>query len=209
MPISYPIPEQLNQTWGGARNWLTELLGNIFDPNQQTQPPAFQGMQEPPKSLPELMASMAINQTPRDAYEGGIMGAGMMPLLVKMSPIEYWKQSTLLTNHQTPFLTAEGRLTNPWVPHGETTANYLMPGRNLDNIGAFMKDTGSIRLSAAGNEINIELLQFPTKTQINKIKQLVGDRKIYWDFSNDKMNIIKSGDARNFNDFIKQIKSIE
>lgn len=82
MALQFPIPEGLNQTWGGARNWLTDLLGNIFDPNRQTQPPAFQGMQAPPQSLPEQMAGMIMEQTPAQALQSGMIGMGPMPLKV-------------------------------------------------------------------------------------------------------------------------------
>lgn len=80
MAIQYPIPEELNQTWAGAQDWLKNLLGNVFDPNQQTQPPAIPGMQAPPQSLPELMAGMVMQGGPKEAYESGMVGMGPMPL---------------------------------------------------------------------------------------------------------------------------------
>ena len=84
MATKYAIPQGLNQTWGGATDWLTRALGGIFDPRGQTQPPNIQGMEAgpmpgPPQSLTELMASMVMQGGPKEAYESGIVGMGPMP----------------------------------------------------------------------------------------------------------------------------------
>jgi hypothetical protein len=67
MAIKYPIPEKLSQNWTEATDWLTRLLGNVFDPNRNASPPNIQGMDVgpmpgPPQSLPELISILLMGK---------------------------------------------------------------------------------------------------------------------------------------------------
>lgn len=94
MAIQFPIPEGLSEIWSGGRKWLIDALGNVLDPNKLAQPPIFQGMEAgpmpgPPQTLPQMIASGIMPETPKEAYESGIIGMGPMP-------------AELATNYRTP-----------------------------------------------------------------------------------------------------------
>ena len=195
MALQFPIPEELNQTWGGARNWLTDMLGNIFDPNRQTYPPAFQGMQAPPQSLPELMASMAIVGTPKDAYESGILGMGPMPLLVRPPwpvPKPEWAESALKTfgrtydPHEAGYILRDGKMLdfsgkNQGAGPSARGQRYLdhrdiwQVGENLgtndvDMVG-FMDKAQAIRTSLMkDSDLMIDLVNPPSNQQLNVLR---------------------------------------
>jgi hypothetical protein len=59
MAAIYPIPESLNQNWKGVQDWLQKTLGDY---------------------APGLL----MPKTPKDAYESGIPGMGVMPAYVPL-----------------------------------------------------------------------------------------------------------------------------
>lgn len=135
MAIQYPIPQGLNETWVGAQDWLSKLLGNVLDPNQQAQPPQFQGMPAPPQSLPEQMAAMVMQGSPKEAYESGIVGMGSMPLSSKTKDIWYHGGKNPLIERGNILFTTSNRDAAEWY----AKSRYSKPGKvyevdaNLNN----------------------------------------------------------------------------
>lgn len=192
MALQFPIPEGLNQTWGGARNWLTDLLGNIFDPNRQTQPPAFQGMQAPPQSLPEQMAGMIMEQTPAQALQSGIIGMGPMPLITK-------EGKTWLKNAKNIFGITDNVNKPGWIlPDGKlldlkrdyyeglrhSDVYKAIPDYDIAGLGRdaaeplFAKNTDSIRMSKAKDKtLFIDVYNKPTVDQYNTIEDAIFQSK--------------------------------
>jgi hypothetical protein len=80
MPVNYAIPEGLSDAWDSARKKLYELIGNALDPRENSLPPAFGGLEgQRPTGLPGMIAGGIMPETPKDAYESGIIGMGPMP----------------------------------------------------------------------------------------------------------------------------------
>lgn len=220
MAIQFPIPQGLNENWQGAQDWLTGLLGNIFDPNKQTQPPALPGMQTQPQSLPELMAQglMAGQGTPKEAYESGIMGMGPMPLGVPnyKNPLKsIWNDEALKVFGKTydpkeaGYLLRKGQLVdfsgrNKGAGESARGQRYLdhrdiwQIGENLGepvDMVSFMDNANAIRMSYMGDDLMLDLVQPPANPQLNKLSEFISDYRpenIYLDITSPEGRTLKS-----------------
>jgi len=87
-------------------------------------------------------------------------------------------------------------------------ANFIMPNSKTSLID-FQNQTGNIRVINANQNLNIDVpidIGQPSSEQISKLKQMAGDKTIFFDLTDKKGNIIKSGSGK-FNDFIDNLNS--
>lgn len=96
------------------------------------------------------------------------------------------------------------------VDHREIAESALGDNRldtPTDSMNLFMKETGNIRVVSAVNDMNMEIPidnGMPTKKQIDKLRQMTGDMKVFYDISVNG-NFVNTGEAKNFNDFYKDL----
>ena len=117
--------------------------------------------------------------------------------------IEKFKPILVTTQHQTPFVDTEGFSSNPNLIHNEKARQLV----GKPDIGEYMKQTGSIRVSGGVGEINIEMQKTPTDAQFKTLEVMAGDNKINFDISNTDMKVQESGTVDNFADFRKQVEA--
>ena len=77
------------------------------------------------------------------------------------------------------------------------------------NMQIFMNETGDIRVVDAKGALNIDVPLkhgMPSAEQISKIKELATGKKMFWDFTDEKGNPVKSGEGR-YSNFFESLQS--
>jgi hypothetical protein len=136
-----------------------------------------------------------IEESNKILAEGNLYAAG--------EGIQPYKPQLALMNHQHPFITPEGLLTDPNVIHSDLA--YKFSGNKTRNIQDFMDKTGYVRLVGENDALNVETLKMPTEEQFKSIEISAAGRKIRWDISDATGQTMKSGESPDFDSFKKQL----
>ncbi len=116
--------------------------------------------------------------------------------------IKLFRGELAISEHQNPYVTPEGLLTDPKLPHHNLAFQFTKTKRPIHK---FMQETGYIRLIGMGKWLGFELLKEPTALQYQAIERAAAGREMIWDISDVTGKIQSTGGAEDIRSAKQQL----